>query len=66
MAWDDKNYFDTAAAIDQFCADIRSIIANADLSDELGKADMMRDVGIRLENIEGKAADIREANGYER
>lgn len=62
----DETIVGLAADIDQFAADIRSIVANADLSDDLGQADMIRDVRIRLENIEGRTADIREALGYER
>lgn len=46
-------------AIEQFCQDIRDVLGTADMSDEDGIADMLRDVRIRLENIEGKVADLR-------
>ena len=49
-------------SIDQFVADIRSILANGDYSDQEGISDVLRDARIRLENIEGQTQRIREEN----
>jgi len=47
-------------ALDRFCTDLKDILADADLEDTDGRADLLRDLNIRIENIEGKVQELRE------
>lgn len=47
-------------ALDRFCTDLKDILADADLEDADGRADLVRDLGIRIENIEGRVQELRE------